>query len=629
VVLSEGEQNRLIIENTGLVAHIAAGYRGKGVPDEDLEADGMLGLVQAARTHDPGFGVEFTTHATNRINDAIIRDRGWERFEPLRSRADGAGYEDDPARAFEESATALIVEQSTLINENDQLVYHISGKIAARRGIPILLRDGLRQDGLRSAMARSFELARNRSQSVSPTSQSGSGTIRSTPDRGRHHGPAELKRGSPGELERGSICSEDLVAEGMLALVEAERGYDPELRVNGRTVKFISFAWPRVKGAMTDFVDRWQVFEHYDENEDDDDDGASNKVRLCRTEWTDGESQEDERLSHKWHERQTHKWQAWRTMFPEIWTSPEVWKPSNGGPLKGSDYERRQKVASRFSRPTMQELRDAVAKYDGRMTKLPTPPCYVGPWPVRSDCPALRATADEVRRISDEYWDNEVIKPALITLRTKHPPPVDRKIVQAHLLSRHPSGYRFGLAEIARYYSVSYFKVVEIVYELLDEKIRRIVKLPRRAEKLPAARKTGMPVGITQLESDLIDLMIEEDLHYDEAAALLGIDARSARMARDKKTVQSELRRRKKVFRRSKEPGVDRLGVSWGFGWRGGRLPAVLDGLIASQENDWWLVADTCPKMYGSMTAAEVAELYDWLMLAAERDTRQVLAPAQ
>jgi DNA-directed RNA polymerase sigma subunit (sigma70/sigma32) len=50
--LTEGEQNKLIVENTKLVTHIAAGLlrRKKEIPFEDLVAEGMLGLVPRRAT---------------------------------------------------------------------------------------------------------------------------------------------------------------------------------------------------------------------------------------------------------------------------------------------------------------------------------------------------------------------------------------------------------------------------------------------------------------------------------------------------------------------------------------------------------------------------------------------------
>jgi RNA polymerase sigma factor (sigma-70 family) len=89
--LTEGEQNRLILENTGLVPCIAADFRGKkGIPFEDLVAEGMLGLVQAARTFTPI--AKFGSFARQRIRGAIMDlIRRYEELDHL----DGASDEDE------------------------------------------------------------------------------------------------------------------------------------------------------------------------------------------------------------------------------------------------------------------------------------------------------------------------------------------------------------------------------------------------------------------------------------------------------------------------------------------------------------------------------------------------------
>lgn len=70
--LTEAEQNRLILENIGLVASISSDLRGKkGIPFEDLEAEGMAALVQAARTW--GRLAKFSTYATKVIKTSLWR----------------------------------------------------------------------------------------------------------------------------------------------------------------------------------------------------------------------------------------------------------------------------------------------------------------------------------------------------------------------------------------------------------------------------------------------------------------------------------------------------------------------------------------------------------------------------
>jgi RNA polymerase sigma factor (sigma-70 family) len=68
---NEAEQNRLIQIHMSMVTKIAADYRGrKGIPFEELEAQGMLGLVMAARMWEPR--AKFSTYATDKIRSAIV-----------------------------------------------------------------------------------------------------------------------------------------------------------------------------------------------------------------------------------------------------------------------------------------------------------------------------------------------------------------------------------------------------------------------------------------------------------------------------------------------------------------------------------------------------------------------------
>jgi RNA polymerase sigma factor (sigma-70 family) len=81
--LTEGEQNRLIIEYTSLVGPIAAQFRGrKAIPFEEIEAEGMLGLVTAARMWQGR--AKFSTYAVHKIRSAILDmiDR-WQQLESL------------------------------------------------------------------------------------------------------------------------------------------------------------------------------------------------------------------------------------------------------------------------------------------------------------------------------------------------------------------------------------------------------------------------------------------------------------------------------------------------------------------------------------------------------------------
>jgi len=54
------------------VAHMARRYRDRGVPLEDLVAEGAVGLLKAIRRFDPNAGTRFTTYASFWIRKGII-----------------------------------------------------------------------------------------------------------------------------------------------------------------------------------------------------------------------------------------------------------------------------------------------------------------------------------------------------------------------------------------------------------------------------------------------------------------------------------------------------------------------------------------------------------------------------
>lgn len=55
--------DRLLQSHLRLVAKVAAGYRGYGLPLSDLIAEGNLGMMQAIKHYDPGKGFRFSTYA--------------------------------------------------------------------------------------------------------------------------------------------------------------------------------------------------------------------------------------------------------------------------------------------------------------------------------------------------------------------------------------------------------------------------------------------------------------------------------------------------------------------------------------------------------------------------------------
>jgi RNA polymerase sigma-32 factor len=55
--------NRLITSHLRLVAKIAAGYRGYGLPAAEIIAEGNLGLMQAVKRFEPERGFRLATYA--------------------------------------------------------------------------------------------------------------------------------------------------------------------------------------------------------------------------------------------------------------------------------------------------------------------------------------------------------------------------------------------------------------------------------------------------------------------------------------------------------------------------------------------------------------------------------------
>jgi len=66
-------RDRLVLSNVGLVASAALKFRPGELDLDDMLAEGLTGLVQAADRFDPAFGFRFSTLATHSIRNAILR----------------------------------------------------------------------------------------------------------------------------------------------------------------------------------------------------------------------------------------------------------------------------------------------------------------------------------------------------------------------------------------------------------------------------------------------------------------------------------------------------------------------------------------------------------------------------
>ena len=83
----EEAREQLIVSHVNLVRYIAAKFKNRGEPLDDLIQVGTIGLIKAIDRFDPSRGLEFTTYATPTILGEIkrhFRDKGWTIRVPRR-----------------------------------------------------------------------------------------------------------------------------------------------------------------------------------------------------------------------------------------------------------------------------------------------------------------------------------------------------------------------------------------------------------------------------------------------------------------------------------------------------------------------------------------------------------------
>ena len=87
--VKEGDQaalDSLVERNMGLAHSVALRFTGRGMEYEDLVQTGVVGMIKAARSFDPGYGCAFSTYAVPYIAGEIkrtLRDDGRRRSGTL------------------------------------------------------------------------------------------------------------------------------------------------------------------------------------------------------------------------------------------------------------------------------------------------------------------------------------------------------------------------------------------------------------------------------------------------------------------------------------------------------------------------------------------------------------------
>ena len=102
-------QRKLVEENINLVYDQA---HKRGILDEDLIQEGMLGLVNAARFYSSEYGVKFSTYAASYIWAALFgsySDKKYRKNQAFTCSLDDEDLNIQPSMAFDDETTLLTV----------------------------------------------------------------------------------------------------------------------------------------------------------------------------------------------------------------------------------------------------------------------------------------------------------------------------------------------------------------------------------------------------------------------------------------------------------------------------------------------------------------------------------------
>lgn len=118
----------LIEDHIPLARYFARRYRGRGVPDDDLEQVAMVGLIAAVDRFDPMHGTQFTTFAGRTILGELrryFRDRTWTVRVPRRYQqlsTDVRNAVEELSQKLGQSPTTMQVAEHLGVDIEDVLV---------------------------------------------------------------------------------------------------------------------------------------------------------------------------------------------------------------------------------------------------------------------------------------------------------------------------------------------------------------------------------------------------------------------------------------------------------------------------------------------------------------------------
>ncbi len=98
-------REEIVLLNISVAHAIARRYASRGIPVEDLEQVGCLGLVKAVQGFDPGLGKDFVSYAVPTVSGEVkryFRDLGWavrppRRVQDLQARINATASDPGPA----------------------------------------------------------------------------------------------------------------------------------------------------------------------------------------------------------------------------------------------------------------------------------------------------------------------------------------------------------------------------------------------------------------------------------------------------------------------------------------------------------------------------------------------------